>query len=129
MKLANHDGRLALVLDDGVVDVATASDGRFGPDPMAAYDDWAALRDVGRRRSPTRHRPARRGRPRLPRAPAPRRCSPSASTTGATPRSRAWPSPTVPATFTKFPASLGGPVRRRRARRRHASTGRSSWSP
>jgi hypothetical protein len=43
MKLANLDGRLALVLADGVADVATASDGRFGPDPMSAFDDWAAF--------------------------------------------------------------------------------------
>ena len=39
MKLANLDRRLVLVLPDGVVDVATASDGRYGPDPMTAYGD------------------------------------------------------------------------------------------
>lgn len=36
MKLANHLGRLVLVVDDGVVDVERASDGRFGPDPQSS---------------------------------------------------------------------------------------------
>jgi hypothetical protein len=45
MKLANLHGRLVLALPDGVADVAIASDGRFGPDPMAPYDDWAAFVD------------------------------------------------------------------------------------
>jgi 2-keto-4-pentenoate hydratase/2-oxohepta-3-ene-1,7-dioic acid hydratase in catechol pathway len=36
--------------------------------------------------------------------------------------------PEVPATFTKFPASLGGPSTMSRSSAR-ASTGRSSWSP
>ena len=43
MKLANLDGRLSLIVDDGVVDVTEASNGRFGPDPMNAYDDWDAF--------------------------------------------------------------------------------------
>ena len=129
MKLANHDGRAALVLDDAIADVHDASDGRFGPDPMSVYDDWPAFVDVRRRASP----PARRRSSRpssAARCPRRARCSPSGSTTGATPRSRAWPCPTVPATFTKFPASLAGPfddieivgAHRRlggRARRRH----------
>jgi 2,4-didehydro-3-deoxy-L-rhamnonate hydrolase len=41
MQLANLDGRLVLVTGDGVVDVAVASGGRFGPGPQAVYDDWA----------------------------------------------------------------------------------------
>ena len=43
MKLANVQGRAALVIGDGIADVATASDGRFGPDLAAVYDDWAAF--------------------------------------------------------------------------------------
>jgi hypothetical protein len=37
MKIANHNGRLVLVVDGGVVDVHDASQGRFGPDPSSAY--------------------------------------------------------------------------------------------
>jgi 2-keto-4-pentenoate hydratase/2-oxohepta-3-ene-1,7-dioic acid hydratase in catechol pathway len=43
MRLANQGGRLVLVTGDEVVDVATASEGRFGPDPQAAYDAWSDL--------------------------------------------------------------------------------------
>ena len=38
MKLANLDGRLVVVLEDGVADVETASGRRFGADPMEAFD-------------------------------------------------------------------------------------------
>ncbi|MEU0227246.1 fumarylacetoacetate hydrolase family protein [Streptomyces sp. NPDC006284] len=40
MRLANLEGRLALRSGDGYVDVATASGGRFGPDPQSAYALW-----------------------------------------------------------------------------------------
>jgi 2,4-diketo-3-deoxy-L-fuconate hydrolase len=43
MRLANLDGRAVLVTPEGVVDVARASDGRWGPDPMAALAAWDAL--------------------------------------------------------------------------------------
>ncbi|MGV9711084.1 fumarylacetoacetate hydrolase family protein [Gordonia sp. NPDC003424] len=45
MRLAVIEGRTLLV-DEAIehgVDVATASGGRFGPDPMAIYDNWAAF--------------------------------------------------------------------------------------
>ncbi|WP_084126770.1 fumarylacetoacetate hydrolase family protein [Demequina sp. NBRC 110054] len=42
MRVANLDGRLALITGDGAaVDVADASGGLFGPDPMSAFGDWA----------------------------------------------------------------------------------------
>lgn len=45
MRIANLAGRLVLVTPDGThaLDVAAASDGRFGPDPQAVYDDWAGF--------------------------------------------------------------------------------------
>jgi 2,4-diketo-3-deoxy-L-fuconate hydrolase len=46
MRIANLAGRAALVTDPGgtlAVYIATASDGRFGPDPMALYENWAAF--------------------------------------------------------------------------------------
>src|SRR6056297_108377 len=45
MKLANIDGRAALVLDDGIADVAEVSGGAFGPDPMSPYREWEAFVD------------------------------------------------------------------------------------
>lgn len=107
MKLANIDGRLAIVLPDGVADVATASDGRFGPDPMAAYDDWDAFAawasGVSTVTGPLDE--ALLGNP----APRPRQVF----AIGLNYRSHAEESgmaiPEVPATFTKYPASLAGP--------------------
>ena len=110
MKLANCGGRAAIVLDTGIADVATVSNGRFGPDPMAIYDDWDAFRDFAAEvvaaadathdldwtvlRCPV---------------PAPRQVF----AIGLNYRRHAEESgmalPDVPATFTKFPASLAGP--------------------
>ncbi len=107
MKLANHDERLVLVLDDGVADVARASEGRFGADPMSAFDDWPALvtwaGEVTEATGPLDE--TRLGNP----VPRPRQVF----AIGLNYRSHAEESgmqiPEVPATFTKFPSSLGGP--------------------
>lgn len=41
--LANHAGRASLLLGDQLVDVERASNRRFGPDPMAAVQQWDAF--------------------------------------------------------------------------------------
>jgi 2-keto-4-pentenoate hydratase/2-oxohepta-3-ene-1,7-dioic acid hydratase in catechol pathway len=107
MKLANVGGRAALVLDDGVVDVAEASDGRFGPDLMSIYDEWRAFvawsAGVTSATSPLVE--SELGCP----VPSPRQVF----AIGLNYKSHAEESgmavPSVPATFTKFPASLSGP--------------------
>lgn len=44
MRLANHDGRAVILTDDTTgFDVATASEGRFGPGIQGIYDDWDAF--------------------------------------------------------------------------------------
>ncbi|MGB0113537.1 MAG: fumarylacetoacetate hydrolase family protein [Ilumatobacteraceae bacterium] len=107
MKLANLDGRLALIVDDGVVDVATASDGRFGPNPMDAYTDWAAFADwaagVRAATGPLDHAALR-----CP-TPSPRQVFAIGLNYRAHAEESGMAIPAVPATFTKFPASLGGP--------------------
>src|SRR4051794_34182363 len=40
MRIANLDGRIVLLEDEGAVDVARASDGLFGPDPQTFYEAW-----------------------------------------------------------------------------------------
>jgi 2-keto-4-pentenoate hydratase/2-oxohepta-3-ene-1,7-dioic acid hydratase in catechol pathway len=107
MKLASVKGRAALVLGDEIADVATASDERFGPSLASVYDDWAAFAAF----APT----VRAGTAPLVEAdlgcpvPEPRQVF----AIGLNYRSHAEESgmalPAVPATFTKFPASLGGP--------------------
>jgi 2,4-diketo-3-deoxy-L-fuconate hydrolase len=107
VKLANVGGRAALVLADGVVDVATATDGRFGPDLGPIYDDWAAFVEVASTIT-TATGPLDEAALGCP-VPAPRQVF----AIGLNYRSHAEESgmalPAVPATFTKFPASLSGP--------------------
>jgi 2-keto-4-pentenoate hydratase/2-oxohepta-3-ene-1,7-dioic acid hydratase in catechol pathway len=45
MRIARIDNRPVLLREDGIVDVARASGGRFGPDAMAPFRDWAAFTD------------------------------------------------------------------------------------
>ncbi len=107
MKIANLDGHLVLVLPDGVVDVAAASGGRFGPDPMSAYDDWSAFVAWAAGATATTG-PLDETRLRCP-VPRPRQVF----GIGLNYRSHAEESgmavPSVPATFTKFLSSLAGP--------------------
>ena len=110
MRLADHDGRAVLLVEGGGIDVATASDGRFGPDIQALYDDWPAFvafaAEVVTDVSPTVEvDESRFGNP----APRPRQVF----AIGLNYRAHAAESgvevPSTPATFTKFPACLTGP--------------------
>jgi len=107
MKLANYDGRAALVIDDAVADVHDASGGRFGPDLMRVYDDWPAFVDFAAGVT-AGTAPLVEANLRCP-VPEPRQVF----AIGLNYRSHAEESgmaiPAVPATFTKFPASLAGP--------------------
>lgn len=107
MKLANSSGRAVLVLGDEVADVAEVSGGRFGPDPMSPYDDWPSFRDfaetVERGTGPLVE--AALGCP----VPRPRQVFAIGLNYRAHADESGRSTPEVPATFTKFPASLGGP--------------------
>jgi len=108
MKFANHAGRLALVVDGGVVDVHTASAGRFGPDPATAYADWDGLK-AWAATAPTgdvaRLDEAVLGAP----SPEPRQVFAIGLNYASHAAESGMELPAVPAVFTKFPASLGGP--------------------
>lgn len=107
MKLANLAERAVLVLGDEVADIATASDGRFGPDPMGLYADWDAFTafaaTITAGTAPLDV--AALGNP----VPRPRQVF----AIGLNYRSHAEEAgmaiPAVPAAFTKFPSSLAGP--------------------
>jgi 2-keto-4-pentenoate hydratase/2-oxohepta-3-ene-1,7-dioic acid hydratase in catechol pathway len=107
MKVANLTDRLVLVVDDGVVDVATASGGRFGPDPMSAFDDWPAFVDWAHGATGPAEAldESRLGCP----VPRPRQVFAIGLNYRTHAEESGMPVPEVPATFTKFPASLGGP--------------------
>jgi len=107
MQLANHAGRASLVIDEDLADVATASGGRFGPELGPIYDEWDAFVDFAATVEATTGAlvESELGCP----VPTPRQVF----AIGLNYRSHAEESgmavPAVPATFTKFPASLGGP--------------------
>jgi 2-keto-4-pentenoate hydratase/2-oxohepta-3-ene-1,7-dioic acid hydratase in catechol pathway len=107
MKLANVAGRAALVVEGGVLDVADASAGRFGPDPADLYDGWDAFRAWAATAS-GEARPLDESALGAP-SPRPRQVF----GIGLNYRSHAAESgmelPAIPAVFTKYPASLGGP--------------------
>lgn len=111
MRLANVDGRATLLVpgaDDRGVDVAQASGGRFGPGVQALYDEWDAFREfaagVGASDAVGIDE-ARLGSP----VPAPRQVFAIGLNYRAHAEESGMAIPTVPATFTKFPASLTGP--------------------
>ena len=107
MRIATVNDRAVLVVGEDIADIATASHGRFGPDPMSLYDDWDAFTafaaTVTAANAPLNR--AALGNP----VPRPRQVF----AVGLNYRSHAEESgmaiPEVPATFTKFPTSLAGP--------------------
>ena len=117
MKLANIDDRACIVTSGGAIDVAEASDGRFGPAPAALFRDWDAFREWESTAAAdiARLEPAALDEAGLDEAglgaPSPEPAQVFA--VGLNYRSHAEESgmevPSIPAVFTKFPASLGGP--------------------
>ena len=113
MRLANLGGRATLVIpgsDDRGIDIAEASGGKFGPDVQSLYEEWDAFRafasglDLSTAPTVTLDETELRAP-----VPAPRQVF----GIGLNYRSHAAESgmdlPSVPATFTKFPASITGP--------------------
>ena len=107
MRFGNLAGRAVLLSDDGAIDVAEASGGRFGPDPAHVLDDWAAFRKASDAfiDHPVSFDPASLGAP----SPTPRQVFAIGLNYASHAREAGMEVPTVPAVFTKFPASLGGP--------------------
>ena len=107
MKLANHAGRATLVLDDGIADVAKASDGRFGPDLAAIFDEWDAFADFAAsvRTATGSLVEAELGCP----VPTPRQVFAIGLNYAAHAAESGQPVPERPTTFTKFPTCITGP--------------------
>ncbi|HEY2204457.1 MAG TPA: fumarylacetoacetate hydrolase family protein [Pseudonocardia sp.] len=110
MRVLNNGGRLALGVSGGVIDVARASDGRFGPEVQPVYARWDEFRAwAGGLGDVSTHvenlDPARLGPP----VPLP----PQVFAVGLNYREHAAEAglelPAQPFVFTKFPASVTGP--------------------
>ncbi|MGX5682272.1 fumarylacetoacetate hydrolase family protein [Schumannella luteola] len=108
MRIANLDGRLALITPEGAIDVHRASDGRFGPDPMSAFDDWDALLEWSASTPAPAEPfdPARLGPP----VPRPRQIFAIGLNYVRHAAESGLPVPTVPLVFTKFASSIAGPI-------------------
>ncbi len=108
MRLANVGGRATVLVDGGGIDVAGATDGRFGPDMQSLYDDWAAFGEVARGFDPSKavaFDQTQLGSP----TPLPRQVFAIGLNYRAHAEESGLDLPKIPATFTKFPASLTGP--------------------
>ena len=108
MKLANLNGRATLVTDTGGVDLAAASDGRFGPDVQPLYDDWEAVRAFAAGLDGATATPFDEAQLASP-TPSPRQVFAIGLNYLSHARESGMEAPSVPAAFTKFPASLAGP--------------------
>ena len=107
MRLANYDSRATLLVPGGGVDVATASDGRFGPDPQSVYEDWPAFRAWAETQDTAAFEvdEDRLGPP----VPAPRQVFGIGLNYRQHAAESGTPVPTSPTVFTKFPTCLTGP--------------------
>jgi 2-keto-4-pentenoate hydratase/2-oxohepta-3-ene-1,7-dioic acid hydratase in catechol pathway len=111
MKLGSLDGRAMLVVgDDNVVDIATASGGRFAPDVQQAYQRWDELREFADALNPERAGlraadPATFDNP----VPTPRQVFGIGLNYADHASEARFAVPTQPPVFTKFPTCLTGP--------------------
>lgn len=113
MRLANVDGRaLLLIGDDQGIDVATASEGKFGPGLAGVYADWAAFSAWAESADQADHvhlltfQRSQLGSP----APQPRQIVAIGLNYSAHAAESGFEVPdTVPPTFTKFVSCLSGP--------------------
>ena len=127
MRIANLAGRLSIVVDELAVDVAEASDDRFGPEVQAVYErfdefrEWAASAALPAGRG---FRPAELGAP----APQPRQLFAIGLNYSEHANESGFAAPPSPAVFTNSSRRL--PDRTATWPSPKAmSTGRSSWSP
>lgn len=115
MRLANLDGRAALVLgeygSERALDVATASNGRFGPGLPSVYQQWEAVRAWARSTHCTDEpaRPVERARLGPP-SPAPRQVFAIGLNYDSHATESGFETPThLPPVFPKYVSSFSGP--------------------
>jgi 2-keto-4-pentenoate hydratase/2-oxohepta-3-ene-1,7-dioic acid hydratase in catechol pathway len=107
MRIANSGGRAVLVIGDEIADVEEASNGAFGPDPRDLYADWPAFADFARTCT-AGTAPLIEADLRNP-VPCPRQVFAIGLNYASHAAESGMTVPSVPATFTKFQASLSGP--------------------
>ena len=113
MKLANLGGRATVLTqasptDVRGIDAALASEGRFGPDVQSLFEEWAAFYEFASGLDGTAGEPLDPSKLGSP-VPAPRQVFAIGLNYQSHAEESGMAVPGVPATFTKFPASLTGP--------------------
>jgi 2-keto-4-pentenoate hydratase/2-oxohepta-3-ene-1,7-dioic acid hydratase in catechol pathway len=116
MKMARIDNRPILMRDDGIVDIARASGGRFGTDLNAPFTDWNAFREwaaaIGDAEEPLGDRVLQNPVPHPTQVfgvGANYRAHLQEASAAAAAAGRTVEIPTSPLIFTKFPSCLAGP--------------------
>jgi 2-keto-4-pentenoate hydratase/2-oxohepta-3-ene-1,7-dioic acid hydratase in catechol pathway len=106
MRLANLNGRLALITAAGAIDVETASDGRFASDPQAVYERWDEFAHWAPRADGASTYDAADLRAPVPR---PRQVFALGLNYALHAEEAGLDLPPLPLTFTKFPSCITGP--------------------
>lgn len=107
MRVANADGRAVLVVDDGIVDIATASGGALPTDAQLLYERWDDVRALADRvQGP--EQPFELSALQAP-VPRPRQVFAIGMNYAAHAAEAGVEAPEFPPTFTKFPTCLTGP--------------------
>lgn len=108
MRIANVTNRLTIVTEEGAVDVAAASGGRFGPDPQSVYDEWEAFVGWARTADLSSSAPFDFDALGSP-VPRPRQVFAIGLNYVNHAKESGLPVPSVPMVFTKFPSAITGP--------------------
>ena len=111
MKIANLAGRAVLIRsENSAIDIAGASDGWFGPDPQALFDDWAAFAEWAaalERADAAGTVPFEAAELDAP-VPRPRQVFAIGLNYAEHAAEAGYPPDSMPVTFTKFPSSIVG---------------------
>jgi 2-keto-4-pentenoate hydratase/2-oxohepta-3-ene-1,7-dioic acid hydratase in catechol pathway len=112
VRIANLSGRAVLVQgENGAIDIAGASDGRFGPDPQSLFEDWTAFVEWASALERADAKASESftveelGAP----VPRPRQVFAIGLNYAEHAAEAGYPPDSMPVTFTKFPSSIVGP--------------------
>lgn len=108
MKVANIGGRMALVVKDGIVDIANASNGKLPSDPLATFEAWVKVRDWAAGFSGSATEAFDENKTSAP-VPLPRQVFGIGLNYASHAKEANLAIPTEPLTFTKFPTCISGP--------------------
>ncbi|MCR6502369.1 fumarylacetoacetate hydrolase family protein [Shinella sp. CPCC 101442] len=108
-RILNDSGRLKLILPEGILDVANASNGRFSHDPQAIFEDWDDFQEWAQSGSKSADATAPESARILSPVPRPRQIVGVGLNYHTHIHHSGLKTPTEPGVFAKFLTSLAGP--------------------